>query len=226
MTPMICSNLINLSSYFNILIGRFDLGMLNFMIGNVRGKLLTHLGSIELQKQLEEDHIILPSIILQEVEENTTMICLDIYGNYVCQKLVSLLSTRQLIRFIESVSLNFEMIATSIPGSCVISSLLEVVVGYDDDWCKIILLKAFEKSICRLICDPQGSHLLQLAINLFEREEVKFIHKTVEENFFIISTDRFGCCLIKKIIEKGEDFIYPLVLDNLMTLSNVKLKIL
>lgn len=194
------------------------------MIENVRSKLLTHLGSIELQNQLKEDKIILPSIILQEVEDNTLTICLDIYGNYVCQKLVSFLSTKQLIRFIECVSRNFEMIATSIPGSCVISSLMEVVV--DDDWCKISLLKAFEESICRLICDPQGSHLLQLAINIFEREEVKFIHKTVEENFFIISTDRFGCCLIKKIIEKGEDFIYPIVLDNLLALSNVKFKIL
>lgn len=194
------------------------------MIENVRSKLLTHLGSIELQNQLKEDKIILPSIILQEVEDNTLTICLHIYGNYVCQKLVSFLSTKQLIRFIECVSRNFEMIATSIPGSCVISSLMEVVV--DDDWCKISLLKAFEESICRLICDPQGSHLLQLAINIFEREEVKFIHKTVEENFFIISTDRFGCCLIKKIIEKGEDFIYPIVLDNLLALSNVKFKIL
>jgi hypothetical protein len=196
--------------------------MLNFMIENVRNKLLTHLGSIELQAQLEVDPIILPSIILQEVEENTTMICLDIYGNYVCQKLVSFLSTRQLGRFIESISENFEMIATSVPGSCVISSLMETIT--EDDWCKASLLKSFEESICRLICDPQGSHLLQLAINSFEKEEVKFIHKTVEEYFFIIATDRYGCCLIKKIIEKGEDFVYPLVLDNLFTLSNVKLK--
>lgn len=190
------------------------------MIGNVRSKLLNHLGSIELQAQLEKDPIILPSIILQEVEENTTLICLDVYGNYVCQKLVSFLSTRQLGRFIESISSNFEMIATSIPGSCVISSLMEAIAN--DSWCKTSLLKSFEESICRLICDPQGSHLLQLALNLFEKEEVKFIYKTVEENFFIIATDRFGCCLIKKIIEKGEDSIYPLVLETLFTLSNVR----
>lgn len=202
-----------------ISIGRFDLGMFDFMIENVRNKLLTHLGSIELQAQLEEDPIILPSIILHEIEDNAALICLDIYGNYVCQKVVSFLSSRQLFRFIETVSKEFELISTSIPGSCVISSLMEIIVN--DDWCKSRLLELFEGSICRLICDPQGSHLLQLAINLYEKEEIKFVHKTVEENFYLVATDRFGCCLIKKVIEKGEDFIYSHVLDNLSTLSNV-----
>ena len=196
--------------------------MLNFMVEDVRCKLLTHMGSIELQAQLEEDPIILPSIILREFEENTQMLCLDIYGNYVCQKLVSYLSSRQLFRFIESVSGDFEFIATSIPGSCIISSLMGVLIN--DEWCKTSLLKIFEVAICRLICDPQGSHLLQLAINLFEAKDVKFIHITVKENFFLVATDRFGCCLIKKIIEKTEDFIFQLVLDNLSELSNVNIK--
>lgn len=189
------------------------------MIEDVRCKLLTHVGSIELQAQLDKDPIILPSIILQEFEENTQMICLDIYGNYVCQKLVSYLSSRQLFRFIESISSDFELISTSIPGSCVISSLMIVLIN--DDWCKPRLLKLFEVAICQLICDPQGSHLLQLAINLFEPEDVKFIHKTVNEHFFLVATDRFGCCLIKKIIERIEDFIFKLVLENLSELSNV-----
>lgn len=191
------------------------------MIEDVRCKLLTHVGSIELQAQLDNDPIILPSIILQEFEEHTQMICLDIYANYVCQKLVSYLSSRQLFRFIEIISCDFELIATSIPGSCVISSLMVVLIN--DDWCKTSLLKLFEVSICRLICDPQGSHLLQLAINLFEAKDVKFIHQTVKENFFLVATDRFGCCLIKKIIEKT-DFIFQLVLDNLYELSNVNIE--
>lgn len=200
-------------------IGRFDHDIINFMVHTVRNKLLTHEGSIELQGQLEEDPIVLPSIILQEIEENTLIICLDVYGNYVCQKLVTFLSSRQLFRFIKSISKDFELISTSIPGSCVISSLMEAIVN--DDWCKEILLKSFEEFICRLICDPQGSHLLQLAINLYEEQKVKFIYKTVEENFFIIATDKFGCCLIKKIIEQGKDSIYPLVLENLSHLCNV-----
>lgn len=192
------------------------------MIEDVRDKILTHSGSIELQAGLEQDPIVLPSIILQEIEDNFTLICLDTYGNYVCQKLSSYLSSNQICRFINCFSREFELIATSVPGSCVLSALMNCIVK--DDYCKDLLLKLIEKSIARLICDPQGSHLLQLVISLFEKD-IDFILRTVDENFFIIATDRYGCCLIKKIIDKFQhnSMIFTHVCTYLSTLANVNI---
>ena len=197
--------------------------MFRFTIENVRSKLLTHNGSIELQAKLEEDPIILPSVILQEIEENLTLICLDVYGNYVCQKVIPFLSFNQVYRLICCITKEFDLMATSIPGSCIINVLMNHSVS--DVSCKNALLEVLETHVAQLICDPQGSHLLQLALNLYEEMDIKFIIKTVSENFFIISTDRFGCCLIKKIIENSLDYeynsIFSQVCSNLRTLSNV-----
>lgn len=197
--------------------------MLRFEIENVRNKILTHNGSIELQEQLEENPIFLSSIILQEIENNFTLICLDTYGNYVCQKIIPFLSNNQMFRLVSAAAQEFELMATSIPGSCILSVLAKF--SLKDSSCKNILLEAMEKSVIKIICDPQGSHLLQLALNLYEENDVKFIIETAIENYFIISTDRFGCCIIKKIIEtsstKYTDKIFSQVCSNLITLSNV-----
>ena len=194
--------------------------MLPILIEDVRNKLLSHVGSIELQAQLEKDPILLPSIIFHELEDNFTTICLNTYGNYVCQKLVLYLSSNQKYRFINCLALQFDLMATSVPGSCIISSLMECIKNDADS--KSLLLKCIESSVTRLVCDPQGAHLLQLSLSLFEN--VEFILKTVDENFFIIATDRYGCCLIKKLIERRENdqMIFSHVCTNLITLTNVK----
>ena len=205
--------------------------MLRSTIDTVRNKMLTHAGSIELQSQLEEDPIILPSIILHEIEDNLVLICLDTYGNYVCQKVVPYLSSRQLYTFVCGIASEFELMATSIPGSCIISVLMNHSANSNsnDPSSKSILLQTIEKHVAQMICDPQGSHLLQLALDLYDQAEVEFILQTVKENFFIISTDRFGCCLIKKIIETTSasrivdyNAIFTHVYTNLITLSNVQ----
>lgn len=186
--------------------------------------MLTHNGSIELQAQLEEDPVILPSIILQEIEDNLPLLCLDTYGNYVCQKVIPYLSFNQVYKFICCVTKEFDLMATSIPGSCIISTLMNHSVR--DDSCKNIILEAIENNVAQLICDPQGSHLLQIALNLYEGKDVEFIIKTAKENFYLISTDRFGCCLIKNIIEISSDSdneaIFTNVITSLKTLSNVR----
>ena len=193
--------------------------------------MLTHDGSKELQKKLESDPILLPSVILQEVEKNVKIVCLDTYGNYVCQKLITYLSTFQLYRLITCLSEDFLEIVTSIPGSCVMASIISTVVKNGNFYCKTAVLRLLEKSVCQLICDPQGSHLLQQVVVLYEKESVYFIINTVIENFFTISTDRFGCCLVKKIIENHENIeidnlIFSEVCSNLLSLTNVSLSLI
>lgn len=204
------------------MVGRFDAEILRFMMEDVRSKLLTHIGSVQLQQDLDNDPIILPSLILQEIELNPVFICLDTYGNYVCQKVVSFLSCEQVYRLIASISDDFYSISNSVPGSCVITALMHK--SLEDDSCKAGLLKMIESNVCQLICDAQGSHLLQLAIELYSFAEIEFIYKTAIDNFFLISTDRFGCCLLKKMIELQPPCgqIFSLVLEYLCVLSNVQ----
>lgn len=205
----------------HVFIGTFDVEMFRCMIEDVQSKLLSHNGSVELQESIEKDPMILPSIILHEIELNPTLICVDTYGNYVCQKIIEFLSISQVYRFIKCIMNDFYLISSSVPGSCVITGLMHKSV--EDVDCKLIILRALELHVSQLICDAQGSHLLQLAINLFEPSEIDFIYKTAVDNFYTISTDRFGCCLIKKLVEKQASIgqIFSLVMNYLFTLSNV-----
>lgn len=213
---------------FHKKLGEFEAENINLLMNYVSEKLFTHDGSKELQDRLESDPILLPSIILQEVEKNVKIVCLDTYGNYVCQKLITYLSAFQLYRLITCLSEDFLEIVTSIPGSCVMASIISTAVKNENFNCKTALLFLLEKSVCQLICDPQGSHLLQQVVALYEKESVYFIIDTVIENFFTISTDRFGCCLVKKIIENHENIeidnlIFSEVCSNLSSLTNVSL---
>ena len=197
-----------------------DENILN-LIREVKDKLLTHPGSIDLQHQLERDHLILPTIILHEIETNYTQVCLNTYGNYVCQKLISKLSASQLLRLLDCLSEDFETIAKSIPGSCIVSEMINASINEKN--CEVSLLKMFEAHVCALICDSQGSHLLQQVVVLFDSTRSKFILDLIKENFHIISTDKYGCCLIKKIIERfDDDEIFIQVKSDLLYLSNVR----
>lgn len=95
----------------------------------IRRKIHTHQGSVELQNQLDRDHLCFPSILFREIERDLTAICVDTYGNYVCQKLLRHLSDAQLAVFLDAISGSFLEMATSLQGSCVIHALLHVAAA-------------------------------------------------------------------------------------------------
>lgn len=197
---------------------------------DIRDRIMTYKGSVELQNELDDDSLVLPTFILQGIEDDVINVCLDVYGNYVCQKLIKYLSKDQMIKFIYLISFDFKRLFKTIPGACIISSVLKVLSAErlcEDQrsrGAQELILRLIELNLNDLIGDLQGSHLLQECYDLFDLTSLKFISQFVIENFYIIATDRYGCCLIKKIIEsefderETDEKMFELVLDNLSNL--------
>ena len=96
-----------------------------FVVENLTDSMCTRSGSVELQAELDWDTLFLPTLLLQSVESRLADACRDTYGNYVVQKLLPLLSDNQISHFILLIQKAFISIAITVPGSCVLTSLIE-----------------------------------------------------------------------------------------------------
>lgn len=189
-----------------------------FVVENLTDLVCTHSGSVDLQAELDWDTLFLPTILFQSIEGRLVDVCRDTYGNYVIQKMLPLLSDNQICSFVNIIQRGFISIAITIPGSCVLDCL---IAECESRKLEMALLPIFNANLAVLSQLQHGSHVLQTLIDKFDVELLTEVFRFVKRNFLSIATDRYGCCLIKKIVEKDSKAIIPQVLANLNNLCTV-----
>lgn len=185
---------------------------------NLTDLVCTHRGSVDLQAELEWDTLFLPTLLLQSVEGRLVDACCDTYGNYVVQKLIPLLSDSQICRFVKILEPGFTSVAITVPGSCVLACLI--------DECRkrsleSNLIPLFNSNLVLLVQSQHGSHVLQTLVGCFDQEHLRELFQFIQRNFLAVAKDRYGCCLIKKIVEKDERIILPVLLEDVTDLCTV-----
>ncbi len=190
-----------------------------FVVENLTDLVCTHQGSIDLQAELDWDTLFLPTLLLQSVEGRLSDACRDTYGNYVIQKLLPLLSDNQICYFIKTLQAGFVSVAITVPGSCVLGCLVEECQKRS---LQSVLMPVFHENLVLLVQSQHGSHVLQALIGSFDVSFLKEVFEFVKRNFMSIAKDRYGCCLIKRIVEKKSSLVLDFLLNNLIELCKVK----
>ncbi|KAL6925094.1 hypothetical protein FSST1_002368 [Fusarium sambucinum] len=127
----------------------------------------------------------------------------DLYGNYVCQKLIEHGSMNQKMSVVETVkghivelSLNafgcrvFQKIVECCPVSH-IASILDEIYSYD-------VLKQVMQS------EP-GNHVIQKLVQTMPPKDVKFITVACQENARELSEDQYSCRILQRVLEYAEE---------------------
>jgi hypothetical protein len=145
----------------------------------------------------------------------------DAYGNYVCQKLLEVATEAQKDRLVAEITEGptFKSVYANLHGSCVITALISSCSSSNQ---RILMAQAISSEMESIIIDPHGAIMLQQCVDTFEESQYSFIIDYVAKNFMSIATNRYGCCVVKKCIERVElagSPLEPIVLENICQLS-------
>ena len=144
----------------------------------------------------------------------------DSYANYFCQKFFSVLNENDRLRFLCKVRDNIVEIGNSKIGTYPLQTILDQLTTEKEK--KIIIDSVREKVVCMSL-NAQGTHVIEKMLNLFEERKVPHIYENIVRNFFFLTNNANGLCVIKKIIAHAQNLetlkvIRKIIADNAMGL--------
>ena len=199
--------------------------------GEVIEKILTKLGSKELQKLIERATPSFIEQVYREIEPQIAEILIDQYGNYFCQKLFpklaieqteSLLKQLQQLHYTpdmkkEKISkkrlkTKFLFVAQDSRGTHAIQSLLDTVVGKPT--LILTLSEMFLKDLLKFAYNKHGTHVLIKYLKIADIQPfLEQLYDVVCQNFADLSSDPNGLPVIKNTISR---FYHPDVKDQMI----------
>jgi hypothetical protein len=143
-------------------------------------------------------------------KEFINLIC-DQFGNYLFQVVLEVLSIENLEIFLNIIQNNFYEIGINPFGTRVLQRLITII----DD--KTNILNKFNKilfnSIDKLILTSHGNHIIQKFLEKITYPKNEFAYNYIFSNFFIVSTNKYGCCTIQKCLQISPNQIREKILN-------------
>ncbi len=152
-------------------------------------------------------------------KEFINLMC-DQFGNYLFQAVIDVLSNENLNIYLNIIENNFYEIGINSFGTRVLQKLVSIIENKNDIFDKFnqILFKSIDK----LILTSHGNHIIQKYIEKITFPKNELIYDYIKSNFFLISTNKFGCCTIQKCLQISplhiREQILKLFFDNIFTL--------
>ncbi|XP_952932.1 pumilio-family RNA-binding protein, putative [Theileria annulata] len=167
------------------------------ILGNVASIAQDQTGCRMLQRQLECNDTVFTTAVLGEVLDNLFLLMTDPFGNYLCQKLMSVCDSEQLGQIITACEPQFIPICLNMHGTRAIQKLIEVVSGTNVGRITAIL----SAGVVELINDLNGNHVIQKCLVALSSDECEFIYKAMNEHCVGLATHRHGCCVMQRCID-------------------------
>lgn len=186
--------------------------------GELRGKVVSiakdQMGCRMLQRNLDDCGREFIDGIFHEIDGKWVELMNDPFGNYLCQKLLTLLTSHQLLYMITVAKGNLVDVALNTHGTRAIQKLIEVVtnlyntrdVGNEDECRTIIevlqkLTSILNDGVLQLVNDLNGNHTIQKCLSSLPQEFCQFIYDAMYKNCVKFATHRHGCCVMQRCID-------------------------
>jgi hypothetical protein len=191
-----------------------------FLQGNYLTIISSQMGSRILQRALAHTSPCIITVIFSEIEQGIPDLMTDSYANYFCQKFFSVLDENDRLRFLCIVGDHIVEIGNSKIGTYPLQTILDQLKTEKEK--KIIIDSVREKVIC-MSFNPQGTHVIENMLKLFEERRIPHIYENIVRNFFLLTNNANGLCVIKKIIAHAKNvetmkLIRKIIADNAMCL--------
>lgn len=196
---------------------------------NVRMTQLTNLlqtskeqaGCRMLQKHIEESSEFANFVLYPQIKSHIVEISLDQFGNYLVQKLLEKLIPDHIHELSKIMIGSFKIIASSQFGTRVMQKLIEYIEINES---RQLMIHALNADLVELANHSQANHVVSKILTKFPPEDIAPLNEIFIENLETIVKDKYGCCVIQKLIERSHEHIRRLIIENL--LSNVSQYIL
>ncbi|KAG6866930.1 hypothetical protein C0991_003846 [Blastosporella zonata] len=154
-------------------------------------------GSRFIQQKLEtatseEKHIIFEEV----VPSNAPALMVDVFGNYVIQKIFEHGTQAQRLRLAQAMEGRIHDLATQMYGCRVVQKAIECVLPDQ----QAIFIKELEPHILTCVKDPNGNHVIQKLVETVSPDNLGFI-KVFRGNVHDLATHPYGCRVLQRCLE-------------------------
>ncbi|GIX64470.1 RNA-binding protein Puf1 [Babesia caballi] len=155
-----------------------------------------------LQKLLESNDEQLVDTVLQGVLENLVELMMDPFGNYLCQKLMTVCCERRLSLIVDTAGNSLIDVALNTHGTRALQKLIEIIRAPEQVRKVTDVLK---KDVVRLVTDLNGNHVIQKCLSSLPSEDCEFIYDEMIKNCVSFATHRHGCCVMQRCIDAANE---------------------
>jgi hypothetical protein len=157
-----------------------------------------------LQQKLEEpgsEEVV--NAILSEVLVHIVDLMMDPFGNYLCQKLMEIVSPPQLELMLENVCNALVRISLNMHGARAVQKLVDAV-GSTHHVHVPRLVGSLEGAVSMLAKDSNGNHVVQKCVETLPPESLIFIFQGIAQEIVDLSSHRHGCRIVQRCIDVAQ----------------------
>ena len=145
--------------------------------------------------------------------KNVLQLINDPFGNYLIQKIITLLNDEQLYEIIKIISPFFFEICCNTHGTRVLQKFVEHSKAPK---VKDYFFELLKPLITPLLKQLNGTFVVQKFAEVNSKEYGQEINEIIVENSPVLSTHRHGCCVIQKYLELKDPIMTPNLLNKLI----------
>ena len=171
-----------------------------------------------LQQLIDENHKLANQKFYFIIKNKINEISFDPFGNYFIQKVIKYLHNYQIKEILKIIKDNFLEICFNQYGTRVIQKLIDKI--QNDNELIDFFNNLFIKNFLELILNSNSTHIIIKYFSSINSHNDKFIN-LINNNIYIICTNKFSCCTLQKIIENLNDIQKKNVLISISKISNL-----
>lgn len=153
-------------------------------------------------------------VIYNNIKNRISELILDQFGNYLIQKLVELLNKQELYEIVCNIEQKIIFIAKNAFGTRVLQKI--IAISNNTEINNKIVNQISKYDCLDLILDNNASHVVSALINCVPIKDLTFLYKIFIDSTEIITRNKNGCCVIQKILEKGDSILKRKIVENIV----------
>lgn len=141
--------------------------------------------------------------VFDEIGPNMVPLMMDVYGNYVIQKLIEHGSQAQKARVVEAAKTHVLTLSRNPFGCRVVQKIVEGCLV--DQVAELLKEIRNPAQLKELMQDTQGNHVIQKTVATMPPDTFKFITEFCQNNARELSMDMHSCRVVQRVLERAEE---------------------
>jgi len=168
----------------------------------------TQSGSRFLQQRIAEGHPGYFSLVIKEVLSDLPELMVDLFGNYLCQKLIEKCNEQQRDNMLAKLANHFPHISCDRQGTRAVQKIVGATTTHQQ---REVFMSSIsrESDLLRLMRDSNGSHVIHAVLDKFPLSMVTPIFNLAYKTCYKLAVHQHGLCVLKKCmtLAKPKDFM-------------------
>ncbi len=172
--------------------------VLDQVVGHVMELATNQNGSRFLQDRLDERQPPYLDIVFDEILEFLPELMVNLFGNYLCQKVITYSSAQQQMLILQKLSPDFIRVVCDRQGTRASQKLVELCASNSSH--RDTIMQICQSDWMLLMMNANATHLVHVILDTFPSAEVHSIFEDALTHVCDLANDQHGLCILKKCL--------------------------